>query len=241
MSLRLNNSEIYNVVFNGTEIDALRFNGTGYFGKRFSLTKNSSTGVSFSAIRTSSPNQQAGTGSINPGNTVYYGDEIQISISADSGYTNPKLYVDIGDGNGFVLRTSPFTFTVNADIRYYGTAVNSQVWQTVWSGAQTFTSSGSFTVPGIVLGCSVRISGEIEFLAGQYESTSGNTTSSTAKKSLNKQSIPTTVSSISSSVNLTVSNNQIVFQFVPYELEFKGYVIYESPVKITITEVEILT
>lgn len=46
MSLKYNNTEISSVIFNGAEQMSLRFNGTACFGKRFSLAKNTSSGVS---------------------------------------------------------------------------------------------------------------------------------------------------------------------------------------------------
>ena len=124
MSLKANNVEITKVIFNGNEVNALNFNGASYFGKRFSLTQSSSTGVSFTISRTSSPNQQAATGSISTGNTIYYGDVITISVSAAAGYADPKLFVNVGDGQGIQQRTSPFTLTVGNNVSFYGSATD---------------------------------------------------------------------------------------------------------------------
>lgn len=55
MALRVNDILITKVVFNDTEQKALRYNGVGYFGKCYSLTQNSSTGVSIDIAHDSSP------------------------------------------------------------------------------------------------------------------------------------------------------------------------------------------
>lgn len=140
MALRFNNTEITQVYFNGVEKMTLQYNGTSYFGKRFSLTKSTSTGVTLTVSRSSSPNQRATTGSVATGNTIYYGDVITITCTAISGYTNAKLYVNTG--SGAILRTSSYTFTVTGNVTFYGTATVASEWQTVWSGTQTNTASG---------------------------------------------------------------------------------------------------
>ena len=147
MALRFNNTEITKVYFNGAEKMALKFNGVGYFGKRFTLTKNPSTGVTLTMKRTSSPNQCAAIGAISTGSTIYYGDVITITCTASSGYTNPKLYVNTGSGN--ILVSSPHSLAVTGNISFYGSATQADTWKTVWSGSQTITSGTSFTVPGL--------------------------------------------------------------------------------------------
>lgn len=177
MPLRINNSDITNLFVNGAEFKALHIDNTGRFGKRFSLTPNTSSGVNFMINRTSSPNQQAGTGYISTGNTIYYGDQITITVSPQTNYINTRLYVDIGDGQGSVQRTSPFSFTVSANVTYYGTATYvppSASWYTVisnyemvdWNsyeeasmgGGRTETSwSENLFTPGIPTRISLRI------------------------------------------------------------------------------------
>ena len=147
MALRFNNTEITKVYFNGVEKMALKFNGTGYFGKRFSLTKSTSTSVTITVRRTSSPNQRASIGTVSTGNTIYYGDAITITCTANSGYTNPKLYVNTGSGN--ILVSSPHSLAVTGNVSFYGSATQADTWKTVWSGSQTITSGTSFTVPGL--------------------------------------------------------------------------------------------
>ena len=136
MPLKINNAEISNLFVNGTEFNALRINDTSRFGKRFSLTQNSSMGVYFSVKRTSSPNQQAGTGTVTAGNTIFYGDQITISGSLQSNYVSAQYYVNIGDGQGMAQRSLPFSFTVTANVLYYGTATYvppAAMWQEVLS------------------------------------------------------------------------------------------------------------
>lgn len=69
MALIFNNTEITRVYFNGAEQKVLQYNGTAYFGKRYTLTKNTSTGVTLTVNRTNSPNQRAATGSVSAGNS----------------------------------------------------------------------------------------------------------------------------------------------------------------------------
>ena len=113
MALRFNNTEITRVYFNGKEENTLEYNGKRYFGKRFELTKKESHGVTLTVKRTSSPNQQAGTGEISAGNGIYYGDVITIEIKAEAGYQEGKrsggapiaVYI-YGNGECKLLRKS---------------------------------------------------------------------------------------------------------------------------------------
>ncbi len=234
MSLKYNNTEISSVIFNGAEQMSLRFNGTACFGKRFSLTKNTSSGVSFSISRTSSPNQHAPTGSVETGNTIYYGDQITISVSADTGYSQPILYVDTG--SGMTQRSSPYSFTVTGNVTFYGTATGD--WQTVWTGSQTFTESGSFTVPGLSSGGNAQVTASVEFGAWILDPHNGEILEETTfLGSGNRQPLPATIGGYSSYVSITKSGNTIYFTFEEATEVTKGYTLYEIPVSITFTEV----
>lgn len=238
MPLRFNNTEITQVFLNGTEQKSLRYNGTAYFGKRYSLTKNTSTGVTITVNRTSSPNQRAATGSVATGNTIYYGDQLTITATAASGYTNAKLYVNIGDGNGAVQRTSPYTFTVTGNVTYYGTSTADSEWETVWTGTQTFTEAGSFSVPGLTDGGSVQVTAHATFIEYYYDEINdrgflGNSYTG----SVNRSELPVSIYGYNAYIRLTRNGGSIEFSSTFNEGTAKGYVIYEIPQELTITEV----
>lgn len=236
MSLKFNNTEVTQVYFNGVEQMTLKYNGTSYFGKRFRLTKNASTGVTLTVNRTSSPNQHAATGSVATGNTIYYGDVITISVAANTNYANPVLYVNTG--SGLIQRTSPYTFTVNGDVTFYGSATASDSWQTVWSGSQTYSESGSFTVPGLASGGTVQITANISFGEWYIHIEDGSVVDEQFfTGGVNRAQVPCTAYGLSSSVSFSRNGDQIVFEFHESEEYNKGYVVYEAPVSLTITEI----
>lgn len=236
MALRFNNTEITQVYFNGVEKMTLRYNGASYFGKRFSLTKSASTGVTLTVSRTSSPNQRAATGSIATGNTIYYGDVITITVTAASGYTNAKLYVNTG--SGAVLRTSPYTFTVTGNVTFYGTATAGDVWQTVWSGTQTFTEQGSFSVPGLADGGSVQVTARATFKDYYYDTINNQGYEGNSYEgSVNRSELPVSIYGSSAYIRLTRNGSSIEFTPNIAQSTAKGYVIYEIPMELTITEV----
>lgn len=236
MALRFNNAEITQVYFNEVEKMTLQYNGTGYFGKRFSLTKSTSTGVTLTVSRTNSPNQRAATGNVATGNTIYYGDVITITCTTSSGYTNAKLYVNTG--SGAVLRTSPYTFTVTGDVTFYGTATVASEWQTVWSGTQKFTSAGSFAVPGLADGGSVQVTAHATFIDYYYDAINNQGyEGSSYEGSINRAVLPVSIFGSESSITLTRNGGSIGFTFNVNQETAKGYTIYEIPVELTITEV----
>lgn len=237
MALKFNNTEITQVYFNGVEKMTLRYNGTSYFGKRFSLTKSTSTGVTLTVSRTSSPNQRAATGSVATGNTIYYGDVITISVAASANYTDPKLYVNTG--GGMVLRTSPYTFTVTGDVAFYGTATAGDGWQTVWSGSQIFTDSTAFTVPGLdPSNDDLQLTANIIF--GQrliHQLTEEQLSYDTTTSSINRQQLPTTVYGLYGSMTFQRQGNQILFSAQEGSQYMKGFTMYETPISVEFIEV----
>ncbi len=236
MSLKFNNVEVTGLYFNGVEQKSLKYNDSGYFGKRYSLTENTSTGVTVTVSRISSPNQRAATGSVTTGQTIYYGDEITISVSAAANYTNPILYVDMG--GGFIQRTSPFSFTVTDNVRFYGTAAPLEDWKTVWSGLQIFTSGGSFTVPGLESGGEVQVTADVIFGEWYKYSYDGSTAEKDSfMRGISRGTLPTAIGGITSFAVLMRNGNQIDFTFYQGEEYAKGYSIVEYPIAIRFTEV----
>ena len=237
MALIFNNTEITRLYYNGTEKMSLQYNGVGYFGKRFSLTKNTSTGVTLTVTRTSSPNQRAATGTISPGNTIYYGDVITISVAANSNYTNPKLYVNTG--SGMTLRNSPYSFTVSGDVTYYGTATQGETWQTVWSGSTVITSGTEIAVPGLgTTNREVQLTATVTFEQWYIsQETGAEIGHSKTTGSINRALLPTTVYGRYATMQFERSENKIVFTAKASGGSYKGYIVYEAPMQIEITEV----
>ena len=236
MALRFNNTEITRVYFNGKEENTLEYNGKRYFGKRFELTKKESHGVTLTVNRTSSPNQQAGTGEISAGNGIYYGDVITIEIKAEAGYREPKLYIDTG--NGMKEVSGPYTITVTGDGSYYGSA-EADTWKTVWSGSNTVTSMEGFTVPGLdTSNGALQLTATVTF--GRWlisQQTGGVMEEETYKRSINRAELPTTAEGLYSSITFRRQGNQIVFTVQEGWENIKGYYVYESPISTEFTEV----
>lgn len=235
MALNFNGTEIKQIYFNGVEMLSLQYNGTGYFGKGFSLTKNVSSGVTFTVKRISSPNQHGVIGTIVPGNEIYYGDVITITCVANSGYTNPKLYVDIG--SGMAVRTSPYTFTVTGNVAYYGTATMTD-WQTVWSGMQVCSTTGSFAVPGLPSDGQIQVTVSGTFREQYKDGYTGNiTVGNQYHGALNRSTLPATIYGSNASVYFYRNGSSIGFQANRTETSAKGYTIIEIPTSIVFTEV----
>lgn len=237
MALKFNNTEITSVYFNGEEKKALQYNGTGYFGKRYTLTKKESTGVSFTVTRTSSPNQRAENGSVSPGATIYYGDVITITGTASSGYRNLKLYVNTG--GGLEVRPSPYTFTVTGNVTFYGEATKEENWHTVWSGSETLTSGTEFEVPGLSKSSKeVQLTVKVVFGQWLYDLVTYELLNYlTEMDSLSRQKLPATAYGEFSTISFKRNGNKIEYTSTESLKNMKGYYLYERPVSIEITEV----
>lgn len=237
MALKFNNTEITSVYFNGVEKMALQYNGTGYFGKRYSLTQNASTGVTLTVKRTSSPNQRAATGSVSTGNTIYYGDVITITCSAGSGYANPKLYVNTG--SGMSVKSSPYTFTVTGNVTFYGTATKQEEWKTVWTGSKVITSGTEVSIPGLSTSDKeVQLTVKVVFGQWIYDYyTYEQTGYETQTRSISRQLLPATVYGSYSTITFKRNGNKIEYTATENLMNMKGYYLYERPVSSEITEV----
>lgn len=89
--------------------------------REFSASWNTGRGYSITVKRTSSPYANASIGSISNGGTVYYGDSLSISYSADTGYSltstgASSLTVSGNIGSGDIY--------ANASIKQYGVSWN---------------------------------------------------------------------------------------------------------------------
>ena len=237
MPLRVDNIEITQLYVDNKECKVLYINNEPYFGKKYALTQNSSTGVTLSVQRTESPYQRASMGYISAGQAIYYGDKLTISVAATSNYTNPKLYVNIGDGNGLVLRSSPFSFTVTDNVTFYGTATV-RGWRTLWSGTRTFTWTDTFSIAELADCSDVEITATAVFNdyyvePSTYERYNGNQ----YNDSCNRRSLTVTLRGCNSGITIAKNGGQLDITFYDNWEESKGYYLYEQPTSLTITEV----
>lgn len=238
MSLKFNGVDITRVFINGVEQKTLEFNGVSYFGKQYSLTRNTSNNVILTVFRTSSPNEHAPIGNVNTGNTIYYGDAITISATASTHYINPKLYVDIGDGNGMIERTSPFSFIVQNNVIYYGTSIPDPSWVTVFSGYEIFYDSDVLTISNLDPGGDIDIIASATFKEYLIDiATEEEFEGETYYDSTFRALLPTSLNGYISSISLSRVNNQIIINFNDAWDETKGFDIYETPIELIITEV----
>lgn len=76
--------------------------------KTFTITRNVGTGLRLTINRTSSPNGGGATGIIT-GNTVYYGDVLVLTASANAGYN-----IEVMSINGTAYSDNPHTVTVTS-------------------------------------------------------------------------------------------------------------------------------
>ena len=236
MALKFNDTEVKKVVFNGVEKSALIFNGACYFCRQFTLTQQLAVGTSLRVTRTSSPYQKGGNGTLYSGNPIYYGDSLTIICGTMTGYTNPELLVDIGDGKGLLKRENPFTFTVVGNVTYKGTA-QSNVASKEWVGSRTFTSSGSFNVPGLENYSRFEVTARVEFESAYFDD-SNYYPEDEFSKDVNDKALPSSIYGYYSYVYLTGANGRIDFIFNPYEEYLKGFGFYETPLSITFTKIK---
>lgn len=241
MSFEIFDNDITQLSIDGAEQKTLTVNGAACFGKRYSLSKKPSSGVSLEVTRTSSPYQGAGRGIINTGKTIYYGDSITIKATASSGYGTPKLYVDIGDGNGLILRSTPFGFTVTNNVEFYGQAeaADTKSWCTLFSGTKTDTWTGYLQVNGLSECSDVRVSASAIFEDYYIDPVTENRYDGARYDArIEREKLPTSLNGCTSSINLKRNGNKIEYQFNEGWCESKGFVCCEEPVSVTITEVQ---
>lgn len=244
MPLKINNTEITKLFIDGIEYKALYINNDGKFGKKFSLVQNTCTGATVSVIRGSSPYQKAVTGTLSSGSAIYFGDTLTFSVSCNSDYQNAELYIDIGDGNGMIKRTSPFTVSVNGDVKYYGVAQKVQeYYEKIFTGSREFTSSGSLNVPALKSTDTVKITAEVIFYdyvgkdedaeyTGYIEESSEYIT-----RNITEQKLPYKLQFGYAYVAFEHNGQNINFEFNDYYNEFKGIYIFHAPYKVIIKEV----
>lgn len=132
------------VVQNGTTTDltVLKYGSQNVWGKPFSLSITQGANTTVTVSRTSSPNQRASTGALSSGSVVYYGDVLNITASANSGYNLSTFTV-----NGTAW-TSGNIITVTSAITVVTTAQSAVGWHTIWTGSLTNNSIDLFATSG---------------------------------------------------------------------------------------------
>lgn len=126
------NNVFYTNSGSGSFVAGNNIKGYPVWGKPYSLSTQAGSYTTITVKRTSSPNQNASTGTLSSGSVIYYGDVLTISYSVSSGYTISTRTVN---GNTF---TSGQSFTVSGPITVVTTAVAS--WTTLWTGNVSLSS-----------------------------------------------------------------------------------------------------
>ena len=145
MSVKYNGTTLSNITFTNTNLTVLKYNNTPIWGKPYTLTITSDTNSNISVTRTSSPNEHAASGILTNGSTIYHGDTLTITFTANDGY---KLETSLVNNTTF---TSGNSITVENNINIVTTSVASKSWHTVWSGNQAITNfNGANNFPGVI-------------------------------------------------------------------------------------------
>ena len=111
-------------------------------------------------------------------------------------------------------------------------------WQTKWSGNQIFTSSGSFTVPGLAATGDVKLTASAVFTTYYYDPFNNCISTGNQTLDLNEALLPNTLSWNGASVNFVHDGDKISVQFENYEYSFKGYVTEVVPTQVIIKVVK---
>lgn len=238
MALKYNGVQPTAIKYNGTDLTVLKYGTTAVWGKPYSLTVIQGTGTTVLVTRTSSPNQQATTGALSSGATVYYGDILKISVAVDSGYTLSSFTINGIDGTA-TTRTAE----VSGTVKVITSANSTGSWHTVWSGSETqssitlrgggATSTQTFSLSGLTSGATTRVTGTASATCD------GTTTSSSfSQKSVTSSNtlVHETTSGISSTGCYVKVVGTTVYAY--FELDSTSLSLIEGSGSVTITKVE---
>lgn len=161
MSLNFNGTEPTAVTFNGSNVNVVRMNSTYVWGKPFSLSVSAGTGTTVTVNRTSSPYQNAATGTISNGSVVYYGDVLAISVSLGTAYNISSFTVNgtFWTSGSSITVTSAISVISSATVKSYalslsagtGTTITANRTSSPYQGASTGTISAGTIYYGDVL------------------------------------------------------------------------------------------
>lgn len=113
--------------------------------KQYSVSWNTGGGYSITVKRTSSPYASASMGSISNGSTVYYGDSLSISYSADAGYTLTSTGAQSVTVSGDVTSSTIYA-SVRADSYTYNIKYVSSNGTSLGSSSATYNYGTTNTI-----------------------------------------------------------------------------------------------
>ena len=119
MSLNFGTSAVNTVTYNGNDVKQIIFNDSSAWAKPYTLSVSKGTGVaSVTVSRESSLEPTASTGSISAGDTIFYGDVLSVSATADTGYlldSYATSYTVSDDNTEISVSATPGYYTVSLD------------------------------------------------------------------------------------------------------------------------------
>lgn len=165
----INASGKSSVIYNNKEKLAIVYNGNGRYAKAYSLSLTVGSNTSMTVNRTSSIYKNATLGLLSSGASIYYGDVLVISATANSGYNLTTFTV-----NG-VSWTSGESLTVLGVVSVVTEATAYlPSWKTVWTGnvnhsvKKGSTNFNWATTLPVSDGTLVRVTGEFRFGLPNY-------------------------------------------------------------------------
>ena len=217
-------------VLTTTNLTVLKYGNTPVWGKPYSLSISQGANTTVTITRTSSPNQGASTGTLSSGSVVYYGDVLQITASANSGYNLSTFTVN---GSSF---TSGNTITVTSAISVVTTAIASTSWKTTWTGNNTTTSNEQYAYSDLILNAQA-----VRGAPTRIYGTDGTGTTFSAIELPASFNGPTggspSVGNGGATVHLQTNGNGISVTAYPFSMSIMGSAMW-SKTSITITKVE---
>ena len=207
MAFKYNNVEPTQIKYDGTDLTKVIYDTTTVWVKPFTLTLSPGANTTITAIRDSSDNPEATTGSSNPlksGSTIYYNDKIRIYGTATDGYKLENLTV-----SGTDWGTSTASYIVAGNLTATTTAKQDMSWKRVYSGngAIEFNqfSSGEFekSFDGVEGGYETRAF--LQIWQGNLNS-DGNEWASSSPQYGELQTLPAMINSEANSVKISLNN-----------------------------------
>ena len=118
MSLKFGTSVVNTVTYNGNDVKQIVFNGESAWCKPYTLSISKGTGVaSVTVSRTSSLEPTASIGSVSAGDTIFHGDVLSVSATADTGYLLDSYATSytVSGNTSVSVSATPGYYTVSLD------------------------------------------------------------------------------------------------------------------------------
>ena len=175
----------------------------------YSLSISRGTGTDLTVSRQSSPLQHAGTGTLNSGDTLYYGDVIVITSSAQTGYSLSSLKVNSSNftsGNTYTVKSNVTVASVAA-VLSYKLSISQGTGSTISVKRTASPKAGAGTGVYLSNNADIYYSDELEisFAANQYYNLNAHTVNGDTFTSGNKHTVTAAVSVVSSATAQTVN------------------------------------